>query len=215
MSRVIAAALFRAARSIGGANGETQRVANGRSAERPFEPAPAMQARPEREAPAHRRRRMRAGGFQTALGAQGLGHSLGHAVFGIFLALLLVPQMMGDEAQHGRFRRRPDERRIGRSARPSLEIGEIGAKRPQRVRARAGLGEMRQRFDFRQAQRLGQTVSRRQRQKSGERIDRKVVARLHDAPSGPSTGTFSAWAAAASFLSSVASGKRSRKAKPR
>ena len=176
MSRVIAEALLRAARPIGGANGETQRIANGRIAERPFEPAPAMQAGPEREAPPHRRRRMRADRFQATFGAQGLGDRLGHAVLGIFLALFLVPQMMGDEAQHGRFRRRPDERRIRCGARPSLEIGEIGASArsefgPVPVLARCVSVSI-----SAGRQRLGQTVSRRHRQKSGERVDRKIVA---------------------------------------
>ena len=207
MSRVIADGALARARPIGGANGETQRVANGRIAERPFEPAPAMQAGPEREAPPHRRRRMRAGRFQATFGAQSLGDNFRHAVLGIFLALFLVPQMMGDEAQHRRFRRRPDERRIRRSARPGLEIGEIGSERPQRVRARAGLGEMRQRVDFRRGQRLGQAVARGERQKSGERVDRKFVACSHGAPPTPRTSTPCARAALASFLSSVASGK--------
>ena len=40
-----------------------------------------------------------------------LGHRLGHAVIGIFLALRLVPQMVGDEAQHGRLGSGPGERR--------------------------------------------------------------------------------------------------------
>jgi len=149
---------------------------------------------------------MRATRSQPSFVAQHFGDSLRHPVFGIFLALVFVPQMMGDEAQHRRFRRRPDERLSRRGARPGFEIGEIGGERPQRIRPRAGFGEMRQRVDFRRGQLLGQTIARDKRQKSGERVDRQVVARRHDASPIPSTGIFSARAAAASFLSSVASG---------
>ena len=174
-----------------------------------------MQARPQREPPAYRRRRMRAGRFQAPFGAQSLGDRSRHAVLGVFLALLFVPEMMGDEAQHRRFRRRPSGRRVCRCPRPSLEIGEIRSERAKRVRARASLGEMRQRVDFRGVQRLCQTVPHRERQKAGERVDGEFVARAHDAPSGPRTMTPSARAPAASFLSSVASGRCSRNAKSR
>ena len=47
------------ARAIGGADGETQRVSNGRITERAFDAAPAMQRRPEREAVRQRASRWR------------------------------------------------------------------------------------------------------------------------------------------------------------
>ena len=106
-------------------------------------------------------------------------------MLGILLALVLIPQVMGDEAQHGRLLSRPDERRIRRGARPRLEIGEIARQCPQRVRPRSGFGEMLQRVNLGRRQRLGQAVSRRHRQESGQCVDLKFSVCGHGAAPTP------------------------------
>ena len=55
-------------------------------------------------------------------------------------------------------------------------------------------------------QRLGQAMARCERQKAGERVDGKIIARGDGAAPTPRTVTPYARAAVASFLSSVASG---------
>ena len=118
-------------------------------------------------------------------------------------------------------------RRSRRATRPRDRRGRNDA---QRVRPHALAGEMAQRLDLAVAEEFGQPVAAHDRQHGGERIEREGAPRLrirrlrptgvggraagggrggegsHGA-SGPRTVTRSAVAAAASGLSSVASGK--------
>jgi hypothetical protein len=69
-------------------------------------------------------------------------------MLGIGFAPARIPEMVGDEFEQQRFRRRPGEGRICRGQRPGLQVGEIRGERPKRVFAHALVDEMAQRLDI-------------------------------------------------------------------
>ena len=192
-----------------------------------------MEGRPQGEAPAHGRGGVRAAGAQPPARPQRRLDRGGHAVRGVFGAAGGIVKVVGDEAQDEALGRRPGQGVAAGGQRPGLEIGEIGGHGAQGVGAHALAGEMAQRLDLAVAEEPGQPVAAAERQHGGQRVELEGRPRLgvgrrrstgrgrgsaarggeggHGA-SGPTSRAFSARAASASRLSSVASGAPSRSA---
>ena len=80
---------------------------------------------------------MRSDGFEKPLASEVLVDLGRHPVIGICLAVLRIPEVMGDKLQQQRLGRRPGQRFAGGGQSPGFEIGQIGGQRPQRVVAHA------------------------------------------------------------------------------
>jgi hypothetical protein len=72
---------------------------------------------------------MRPGGSKEALLAQAFHDSGGHSVLRIDVALVGLPEMVGDEFQQQRLWPRPGKGGAGCGERPGLQIGKVSARR--------------------------------------------------------------------------------------
>jgi hypothetical protein len=93
-----------------------------------------------------------------------------HAMVRIGATFFRIPQVVRDEFQQQRFRRRPGQGVAGGRQRPGLQMGEVGGQRPQRVVAHAGVDKMAERFDVLVGQQLGELFAAVDRQHCGDRI---------------------------------------------
>lgn len=91
-------------------------------------------------------------------------------MIGVGLAVLRVPEVMGDEFQQYGLGRRPGEGGAGRGKRPGFEIGEVAGERLQRVGAWAFVDPMTQGFYVLVGQQLGELVAPVERQHRGDRV---------------------------------------------
>ena len=102
----------------GGADREPKGRAEGRGGEWALEPAPAVQGRPAREAPADGIARVRAFGSQQAVGAQGVADVGRHAIAVVGFALNRVPKVVRHEFARQRLGGRPGRGRSRSRDRP-------------------------------------------------------------------------------------------------
>lgn len=114
---------------------------------------------------------MRAGGSEETLAPEVFVGLSRHAMILIGLAVLRVPEMMGDEFEQPRLGRRPGQRFSGGGQSPGFQIGEIGGQGAQCVIAHALVDQVAQRFDILVGEQLGELVAPLDRQDGGYGVE--------------------------------------------
>lgn len=91
-----------------------------------------------------------------------------HAVFGIALAVLRIPQVMRHKLQQQRLRRWPEQGSAGRRNSPRFQISQIGSQGSKGIGTHAFVDQVPQRLDVGVGEQLGELVAAVDRQHGGE-----------------------------------------------